>query len=170
MGDTLDFLSKELVRLQEQRRIHAFAMLAERTRRMNGIAAWSMVQLTASTGGQGVTALGNIVSSNYFTVLGATPALGRFFTPDETRLGTSTPTVVVSHAFWRRELGSDSAAVGRTLFVNGHPLTIVGVAAPRFSGLFPVLRTDLWVPLALQPQLRPNGDLTSAGSGCQGCT
>ena len=74
--------------------------LAANARTMN-IAAWSMIQLTMSTGGEGVAPLGNIVSGNYFDVLGVRPALGRFFTGDETRVPNTYPVVVISHGFWQ---------------------------------------------------------------------
>ena len=128
------------------------------------VAAWSLLPLTASTGGQGVTALGNIVSDNFFAVLGVHPALGRFFAPDETRPGAGAPVAVVSHAFWQRQLDGDRAAIGRKILVNGVPLTVIGVTPPRFAGLYPALRTDVWVSLALQRQLRPGGLLDNTGS------
>jgi len=137
--------------------------IAANSRTMN-LAAWSMVQLTMSTGGEGVAALGNIVSGNYFDVLGVRPAIGRFFTGDETRVPDMYPVVVVSHGFWERQLAGDSGVVGRTLLVNGARFTVVGVAPEHFSGIYPVLRTDVWAPLMMQGQLRAHGSLDSPGS------
>ncbi len=137
--------------------------IAANSRTMN-LAAWSMVQLTMSTGGEGVAALGNIVSGNYFDVLGVRPAIGRFFSGDETRVPDTYPVVVVSHGFWERQLAGDSGAVGRTLLVNGARFTVVGVAPEHFSGIYPVLRTDVWAPLMMQGQLRAGGSLDRPGS------
>jgi predicted permease len=137
--------------------------IATNSRTMN-LAAWSMVQLTMSTGGEGVTALGNIVSGNYFDVLGVRPALGRFFVGDEIRVRDTYPVVVVSYGFWERQLAGDSAAIGRTILVNGSRFTVVGVAPKHFTGIYPVLRTDAWTPLMLQSQLRVRANLDSPGS------
>jgi predicted permease len=133
--------------------------LADHSKKLTGIVAWSMLRLTVSNGGQGVTSLGNIVSGEYFDVVGARPALGRFFAGDERTVPDAHPVVVVSHAFWQRELGGDSSIVGRTVLVNGSRFTVIGVTEPRFTGLFPVLRTDVWVPLMMQRAVRPRGDL-----------
>jgi hypothetical protein len=109
--------------------------VATGTKSLDGLAAWGMMLLNASTGGQGIAGLGNAVSGNYFSVLGVTPALGTFFaSTDDVALGRE-PVAVVSHAFWRRHLGGDSAVIGKTLRVNGRPLTILGVAPPRFTGV-----------------------------------
>jgi hypothetical protein len=94
-----------------------FRHLSSNARTVN-VAAWSAIPLTVSTGGEAVAPLGNIVSGNYFDVLGVRPALGRFFTGDEIRVPDTYPVVVISHDFWRRQLSGDSAAIGRTILVN----------------------------------------------------
>lgn len=136
--------------------------LAENSKKMSGVAAWSLLPMTVSTGAQGVSALGNIVSGNYFDVLGVRPALGRFFQGDEGRVKDTYPVVVISHEFWNRQFGGDSAVVGRQILLNGQSFTVIGVAAPRFSGLYPVLRTDAWVPLMMQRTVRRGGDLLAS--------
>lgn len=142
-----------------------FETLASSTRTMESVAAWTMVSLTVSTGDAGVSLLGNMVSPSYFRTLGVRPYLGRFFTEDETRAEGASPLAVISHGYWTTALGSDSLAIGRNISINGRPYTIVGVAPPRFSSLFPILRTDVWVPLAMFPHLRPGrGSLQSANT------
>ncbi len=129
---------------------------------MSGIAAWAMLDMTISSGGgDAVTSLGNLVSGNYFDVLGVRPALGRFFAGDESRVRDTYPVVVLSHAFWQRRFAGDSAVVGRELLLNGTKFTVIGVAPARFAGLFPVLRTDAWVPLMMQREVRGQSDLLS---------
>jgi hypothetical protein len=137
--------------------------LAAGSRKMN-VAAWSMLPLTMSAGGDAINGLGNIVSGNYFDVLGVKPALGRFFAGDETRMPSTHPVVVVSHGFWRRHLDGDSAVVGKTVLVNGSKFVVVGVTPEGFAGIYSVLRTDAWVPLMMQRELRQRGDLASDGS------
>jgi predicted permease len=132
-----------------------YEYLATHTKTMSGIASWTMQDLTVRTAGQGIQVLGNIVSAGFFETLGTRPFLGRFFAGDETQVEGAFPVVVVSHSFWTRELGADSTAIGRKILVNGAPFTVIGVTPPRFAGLFPVLRTDVFVPLMMNAQLRP---------------
>jgi predicted permease len=134
--------------------------LRDRSRTLEGMAAWSNVTLSIAVADEGHAAVGNIVSGNYFAVLGVRPALGRFFGPEEDRSPLAHPVVVVSHDFWRTRLGADPAVVGRNVSVNGQPFTLIGVAPARFQGVFTVLRTDAWVPLMMQPLLRPDRELS----------
>jgi putative ABC transport system permease protein len=92
-------------------------------------------------------------SAGYFPVLGVRSALGRFYSADEDRFGSAAPVVVVSDAFWRRELGGDALALGRTVLLDGHPLTVIGVAAAGFAGL-DLQPADVWLPFAAQKQPR----------------
>jgi putative ABC transport system permease protein len=130
-----------------------YRRLAAASHSMRGIAAWALVRLTISTGAEAINAAGNLVSGNYFDVLGATPALGRFFAAEEDSAEGAHPVVVVSYGLWQRQYGGDPGVLGRTLVVNGTPLTVIGVAPAGFSGTFPVIRTDAWVPLAMQAQI-----------------
>jgi len=132
------------------------------TRTLSGVAAWSKVSLSISTGGEGAAVYGNIVSGNYFSVLAVPPTINRFFAPDEDRIPLAKPVVVVSHSFWESHLGADSTVIGRSVSVNGHPFTLIGVAPAGFRGVFTPLKTEAWVPLMMQAQLRPGRDLTDA--------
>lgn len=123
------------------------------------VAAWAMMPLTISTGSEGVSAQGTIVSGNYFRVLDMRPALGRFFTPDEDAISGAPPVVVLSHAFWSSRLAADSSVIGRIVRLNGYAVTVVGIAPPGFGGVYGALRNDAWVPMSTQPQLRPGPDL-----------
>ncbi|MBK9411700.1 MAG: ABC transporter permease [Gemmatimonadetes bacterium] len=96
-----------------------YLALRDGARTMTGVAAWGMLSLTLSTGGEGVSTLGNIVSGNYFSVLGVRPALGRFFAEDEDRTPLTHPVVVIAHALWRDRFAGDSAILGRTIRING---------------------------------------------------
>ena len=138
--------------------------LANHSKRMNGIAAWSLLQMTVSSGAEGVNSLGNIVSGNYFEVLGVTPALGRFFAGDEKSVQDAFPVAVISNEFWQRQFAGDSGIVGKQLLINGTRFNVIGVAPRKFSGLYPVLRTDVWVPLMMQRAVRRGGDLLSNGN------
>ena len=133
--------------------------LADRARTISGVAGWSKVSLTIGTGSENAGIYGNIVTGNYFRVLGERPSLGRLFLPDEGRTPLADPVVIVSHDFWTSRLGADTSAIGRTVQVNGHPYTLIGVTTPGFRGVFTPLRVDAWVPISMQPQLKPDRDL-----------
>jgi predicted permease len=143
-----------------------YKYLADHTTTMTGIVAWDMSPLTLSAGGEATSGQMNLVTERYFDVLGARPALGRFFTLDESRAGAGVSAVVISYDVWQRMFAGDSSVLGRSLIVNGHRATVIGVAPPHFRGLYPVLRIDAWLPMSMQPLVRRGGDLlTSPGSG-----
>ena len=85
---------------------------------------------------------------NYFTVLGAVPAVGRLFGAGDSDQPGASPVAVLSHRFWTRRFDKDPAIVGRTLTLNGHPFTVVGVAAEGFHGTG-VRALDVWVPMGM---------------------
>ena len=87
-------------------------------------------------------------TASYFDLLGAGLTRGRFFTAEEDRVGAGAPVVVASHAFWRRHLGADPAAVGREIRLGSRPYTLIGVAAEGFTGV-ELDAADLWIPLGL---------------------
>jgi predicted permease len=138
-----------------------YRYLRDRARTVDTV-AWGRVSLTITAGGQGTAAYGNMVSGNYFDVLGVRPALGRFFAPDEDRVPGGHPVLVVSHAFWKSRLDGLATAIGLTVLVNGIGFTVIGVAPEGFEGIYTGLRADAWVPLMMQPQLRPRSNLTTA--------
>ncbi len=92
-----------------------------------------------------------LVSTNYFSVLGVKPALGRTLIASDD-ISFSNP-VVLRYSFWRENLGADPDVVGKTLSLNGHLFTVIGVAAPQFTGIMLAFEADMWVPLKLQPLL-----------------
>jgi predicted permease len=119
------------------------------------LASYSTVSITIDVKGQPEPVAGEIVSGNYFEVLGVKIPVGRGFTPDDDRLGAPVRVVVVSHALWQRVLNSDPSLIGQTIRLNGNPYTLIGVAPPGFVGLLLGVATDVWVPTALQPEVDP---------------
>jgi putative ABC transport system permease protein len=117
-----------------------------------------------SRDGQGQALQGMLVSANYFSVLGVRPELGRGFLPDEDRPGGAQPVAVVSHAFWERHLGGDKAALGRAITLDGHAFSVVGVMPASFGNVMIGFRTDVWVPMSVQPIVAPGFSLTSRDS------
>jgi len=99
---------------------------------------------------------GELVSGNYFEVLGVQPALGRVLGPnDETAPGADT-VVVLGHEYWRNSLGGDPKVINRRVLVNGHPLVVVGVADSRFKGVQVGRVPALYIPITMKPQMTPN--------------
>ena len=87
-----------------------------------------------------------IVTANFFSLVGAEPAMGRGFRPDEE--AQAAPVAVVSHGFWERSLGSDPAAVGKTVTLNRTPYTIVGVTPRTFTGVLLGGGPSVWLPMS----------------------
>ncbi len=126
----------------------------ERNSTLAGLAASQLQTFGLRIGAETEHAFGAIVSGEYFPVLGIVPAMGRLIGPSDD-LATAPPVVVLSHAFWRQRLGGAPDVVGRTIALNDHPFTIVGVAQPDFRGMTLPIVGDLWVPLAADAVLRP---------------
>jgi predicted permease len=103
-----------------------------------------------------------LVSGNYFRTLGVGTALGRTLGPEDDRVPGAHPVVVLSHAYWQRRFGGDAGVLGRDIRINGHVMTIVGVAQPGFNGVDLGAPVDLFVPLMMKPALTPTwNDLDS---------
>jgi len=113
------------------------------------------------TGGIGLdTGSGNptvvwpyMVSGNYFDALGIQPYLGRLLHASGEHGKNSMPEIVLSYALWHSYFNGDRAAVGRTVQINKHPFTIVGVAPPDFRGTELFFAPDLWIPIVNTPQI-----------------
>ncbi len=93
--------------------------------------------------------LGNFVSENYFTMLGGSTQLGRFFTAEENTVPGRDAVVVLSHGFWQRRFGGDAQLVGNSIKLNGKSFTVIGITHPEFVGLRREM-PDIWLPLAMR--------------------
>jgi predicted permease len=92
---------------------------------------------------------GAIVTGNYLPALGAKAAAGRLLGPEDDRMAGAHPVVAISEAFWRRQMGGDAGAVGRTLSLNGSTFTVVGVVAAPFEGVEYGEHTSIWMPMTM---------------------
>ena len=99
-----------------------------------------------------------LVSGNYFDVLGVRPALGRLFNAQDDKAPGSDPYTVLSYGYWKRRFHEDPLVVGKTIRVNGYPLTVLGVTQPGFFGEVVGDMQDLWVPLMMEPEVVPGRD------------
>lgn len=131
----------------------------ERGKTFSGLVAYASTPLGVTLGSGTERAWGEVVSGNYFSVLGVTALLGNTFNPDQAKISNAYPVVVVSYKFWRRQLGADPGSVGRTLVLNGNNFTIIGIAPQSFAGLRVGILPDVWVPLTMQAQVMPGSDL-----------
>lgn len=134
----------------------------------DGMAGYTGLQVSLGHDEEAQMERVQLVTGEYFDVLGVDPALGRTFTPEEGDLDRSGPVAVLSHGFWQRQYGSDPQVVGKTLTINGQELTIVGVAPEGFQGLSARVSAQAWVPLNLRGRLirGPLNDLfDDRGSG-----
>ena len=112
------------------------------------------VAVNAGTDGKTERVFGHIVSPDYFSTLGVTPLLGRFFDPALESPGAGA-TVVVSERFWRMRLHADPHVAGRALRVNGRQATIIGVGPKDFLGIFPSTPAEVFLPVTADPAVAP---------------
>ena len=106
---------------------------------------------------------GELVSGNYFDVLGVRPSLGRLFSNEDTVKPGSNPVAVLSNAYWKRRFGANPAILNQTITVNGVPLTVVGVAEQGFRSVGAGESPSVFVPISMQPKMLPGwDDLTEA--------
>ena len=90
-----------------------------------------------------------MVSSNYFTMLGVKPELGRSFLPDEDKNPGGHPVVMISHRLWQGKFAADPHIIGRQILLNKRNFTVVGVTPEAFEGSVVGLRFDIWAPVIM---------------------
>ena len=124
-----------------------------------GITACGFAQTSLAGKGKPERVWGMVASANYFDVLGVRPILGRGFLPEEDEKPGGAPVAVISYRLWQARFGSNPEIVGQTIGINQHPYTIVGVTPAVFQGSQTGVRTDIWVPMMMEAQFEPLGDL-----------
>jgi predicted permease len=135
-----------------------FDYLREHATSFTEIAGHQLESLTldASAGVEAISA--ELVAGRYFSVLRVPPRRGRAFTADEDRMPSLAAVAVISDRFWRQRFAAEPAVVGRTIRMNRHRFTIVGVAPPGFTGTFPGVDIDLWLPVGSASIAKPGGE------------
>jgi putative ABC transport system permease protein len=96
-----------------------------------------------------------LVSGNYFDVLGVKPALGRVFVASDDVVAGANPLVVLSFSYWQRRFGADPGVLNRSLLINGRPFTVIGVAAPGFHSAVVGDTPDVFAPMMMTPDVKP---------------
>jgi predicted permease len=129
--------------------------LRDRNSAFSGVIARGGTQMNVTYGDQTERVGGELVSGNFFEVLGVRPWAGTFFTQDDDRIPSAHPVAVLSYSFWERRFNKDPNIIGKTILVNETPLTVLGVTPPGFYGLDLSNNPDVRVPLMMTPVFNP---------------
>ena len=131
---------------------------------LNSVLAGSAVSMTTpaslAVGDELSWTYGQIVSANFFDLLGVRPLLGRGFQPGEDTVPGGNPVVVIGERLWRQRFGADPQIVGRTIDLNRHRFTVVGVAPAVFRGTMNGLRCEFWAPVSMFKEITTRGDFS----------
>ena len=136
-----------------------FLIFREQPEVFAGLAAYHIEQFKLGGAEDVEQVIGEVVSGNYFEVLGVKAIKGRMFMPEEDRTPGTHPVAVISHGFWQRRFGANPAVIGQTITLNHKSLTVIGIAPPQYTGMLRGLAIEVWVPLMMMPQLRPENGM-----------
>jgi predicted permease len=132
--------------------------LRDRNNAFSGLLARFPVSLSVAGNGQTERADGELVSGNYFELLGVRPALGRVFNQEDDRVPGGHPFVVLSHRYWSRHFGADPGILNKTLTVNGALMTVIGVSSAGFTGIQVGQTPDVFIPMMMKAKITPSWD------------
>lgn len=136
-----------------------YNLIRDQIETFSGVAAFRNTgRLSVSYQGGAEIAEGQIVSGNYFALLGVAASLGRTFDETEDQAPGSSPVVVISHDYWQRRFGGDGSVIGQTIGINNTPFTIIGVMPSGFFGLEPGVTPDIWAPVCMKEQVTAGRD------------
>jgi len=121
----------------------------------DGMLARIPVQVGLQYHDESKLASAELVSGNYFQVLGLQPAAGRLLVPSDDEVQERNPVAVLSYEYWMRRFGGDPRVIDSTVLINSHPFTIIGVAQPGYNGITVGDNYNLFVPIMMQPQITP---------------
>jgi predicted permease len=129
--------------------------LAKNTTVFNGVLARHEFSASIASHGQTDRGSGELVTGNYFEVLGVQPAFGRVLSLTDDDVQGAHPVLVLSHAYWERHFGGDAEVLNQTILVNNTEMTIVGVAQTGFTGIQVGQMPDIFVPMTMKAQMTP---------------
>ena len=135
-----------------------FEDLRDNNRVFSGMFCRFSTPVTLGDGDRAAQVTAELVSASYFSVLGVDMALGRPITPQDDSVPDSQPVVVLSHSFWQTYFNSDRTIVGRTIALNSHNMTVIGVAEPGFDGVEFGNPAKLFVPIMMKTEMTPRSD------------
>src|SRR5262249_40094308 len=128
----------------------------DRNNVFSGVLARYPVPLSVAADDATERANGELVSGNYFEVLGVMPALGRVLDQEDDNTPGASPIVVLSHGYWVRRFGGNPTVLNKTLTVNSMPMTVVGVSRAGFTGVQVGQVPDVFIPMMMKAQVTPN--------------
>jgi len=132
--------------------------LRDRNSVFSGILARYRFHASVASHGQTDRASGEVVTGNYFEVLGVRPAVGRVFSQDDDRVPGAQPVVVLSYSYWTRHFGADPSVLNKVLLINNVEMTVVGVSQSGFTGVQVGKIPDLFVPMMMTQQMTQYGE------------
>jgi predicted permease len=129
--------------------------LRDRNSVFSGVIARGGTQMNVTYGDQTERVRGELVSGNFYEVLGVRPWAGRLFTQEDDRTPVAHPVAVLSYRFWESRFNKDPNLIGKTILINEHPMTVLGVTPPGFYGVDLTNNPDVRVPLMMTPVFNP---------------
>src|SRR5580692_7506745 len=135
-----------------------FEDLRDNNQAFSGMFCRFPADVTIGYGDRAAQISAELVSGSYFRVLGVGTALGRTIAPDDDAVPDSRPVVVLSYSFWRSYFDGDRSIVGRTIDLNSHAMTVIGVAQPGFDGVELGAPAKVFVPIMMKTEMTPHSD------------
>ncbi|HZF09997.1 MAG TPA: ABC transporter permease [Thermoanaerobaculia bacterium] len=137
--------------------------LREQSDVLSGLGSHSAFIAAFESKGRTQPLFGEVVTGNFFDLLGVRPALGRSFLPEEDRTPGAHPVVMLGYGFWQKQFGGDRSVLGQSIALNGTQLTVVGVTPAILPSTIPGLRADFWLPIQMNDALSEDKALDARG-------
>ncbi len=132
--------------------------LRDRNDVLEGLIAYRLAPVSLSHRGENARLWSYLATGNYFDVLGVKPARGRFFTAQDDLRPGGHPLAVLTHDCWQQRFGADESVIGKAVLINGQSFTIIGVAAPGFTGTEVGYKIEMWFPSMMLSTIEPGRD------------
>ncbi len=129
----------------------------------SGLVGHSLIISSFSQEGRSELLMGEVVTANYFDVLGVDMVLGRNFSPEEDRAPGETPVALLGHGFWQKQYGGDPSVLGQSIRLDGLRYTVIGIVPPSFNGMTPGFTLDVWLPVMMADEVETMGMNNTAG-------
>src|SRR5687767_550557 len=135
----------------------------EQTTTLSALIGYANFFAHLSITGSSDLVIGELVSENYFSVLGVRPQIGRTFLREEYAAEGASPVAVISHRLWQSRFGGATDVLGRQFRMNGIVYTVIGVAPREFGGMMPAVTAQMWIPTAMVEHVEPFGNQRTTG-------
>jgi predicted permease len=131
----------------------------QQTSAFSDMLAYHLIFSGISADGKANHAMVSYVTANYFTMLGVKAAMGRTILPGDGEKDNASPVIVLGYSFWQKRFGGDTEVIGKSVLVDGHPVTVIGVTPPEFHGVFSLVDMEGYLPLGLERRTDSAGDM-----------